>query len=427
MKRIDLSNDVLNLGAFGGRVFVGSGLLGMVILAIAYGISGSGSQAGFMKSWLFAFLVVAAISLGALFFVILQHLVKAGWSVTVRRIAEGMAANLSWLWLLFLPIAWYVYSGQGGALFPWADAATVEHDHLLHKKAGYLNPGFWLIRAAFFFLVWGLVSRFYFSLSKRQDAHGDVSYTNRMQRCAPIAMILYALTQTFASFDWIMSLQPKWFSTMFGVYFFVVSLTGFFSSIIVLIWFLQRSGRAVQGITREHVHDLGKLLFAFGVVFWAYIAYSQYMLIWYANLPIETSWFFPRHLGPWYWVSIILIWGHFLLPFVLLISRWTKRWQGPMVLMAAWMICIFIIDMYWLVMPVVPEEALAAASSYDQLAADVDSGAVSIGWSLNAVDFMLPFGMLCLLLSGTMFNLRKCTLVPVADPRLDESLAFENF
>jgi hypothetical protein len=183
----------------------------------------------------------------------------------------------------------------------------------------------------------------------------------------------------------------------------------------------------VEAITREHVHDLGKLLFAFGVVFWAYIAYSQYMLIWYANLPIETSWFFPRHMGPWYWVSIILIWGHFLLPFVFLVSRWTKRWQGPMVLIAAWMICIFIIDMYWLVMPVVPEEALATASSYDQLAADVDSGAVSIGWTLNAVDFLLPVGMLCLLLSGTMFNLRKCALVPVADPRLDESLAFENF
>ncbi|MBM43388.1 MAG: quinol:cytochrome C oxidoreductase [Phycisphaerae bacterium] len=427
MKRIDLSNDVLNLGAFGGRLFVGSGVLGLVLLAVAWGLGGSGSQDAFMKSWLFAFLVAVAVSLGALFFVMLQHLVKAGWSVTVRRLAEGIAANLSWVWILFIPIAWYVYSGNGGGLFPWADADAVAHDHLLHEKAPYLNTGFWLIRAFVFFIVWALLARFYFGQSRSQDATGDVSCTNRMQRFAPVAMILYAITQTFASYDWLMSLQPKWFSTMFGVYFFAMCLTGFFSCLIVLIWFLQRSGRMVEAITREHVHDLGKLLFAFGVVFWAYIAYSQYMLIWYANLPIETSWFFPRHLGEWYWVSIILIWGHFLLPFVLLVSRWTKRWQGPMVLIAAWMICIFLIDVYWVVMPVVPEAAIAAATSYDQLAADVDSGAVSIGWSLNAVDFLLPVGMLSLLLSGTMFNLRRCSLVPVSDPRLDESLAFENY
>ncbi len=240
-------------------------------------------------------------------------------------------------------------------------------------------------------------------------------------------MIIYALTQTFASYDWIMSLQPKWFSTMFGVYFFTVCVTGFLASLLVLIWFLKQNGRVTVAITREHVHDLGKLLFAFGVVFWAYIGYSQYMLIWYANLPIETSWFFPRQLGQWYWVSVILINGHFVLPFILLISRWPKRWGGVITLIAAWMICIFIVDMYWLVMPIVPEASLAEVTSYDQLQGMVSSGEVDLGWSPSIIDVILPVSMLCLLLAGTMFNLRKCSLVPAADPRLDESLAFENF
>lgn len=426
MNHSDLSKDVLSLGSFGGSVFVISGLLGLGGLGAAFALGWSDNHDQFLKSWLFAFLVVVAISLGALFFTILQHLVKAGWSVSVRRLSEGIAANLSWIWILFLPIFLMVVMGHGGSVFPWA-APEAAHDHLLHEKASYLNPTFWAIRAIAFFVIWAFLARFYFGLSRRQDAHGDVKYTNRMQWCAPLAMIIYALTQTFASYDWIMSLQPKWFSTMFGVYFFTVCVTGFLASLLVFIWFLKQSGRVTVAITREHVHDLGKLLFAFGVVFWAYIGYSQYMLIWYANLPIETSWFFPRQLGQWYWVSVILINGHFVLPFILLISRWPKRWGGVITLIAAWMICIFIVDVYWLVMPIVPEASLAEVTSYDQLQGMVSSGEVDLGWSPSVIDIILPVSMLSLLLAGTMFNLRKCSLVPAADPRLDESLAFENF
>lgn len=425
MKRIDLSRDNLNLGSFGGAVFVGSGVLGLVGLGAAYGLKGIGGDDAFMKSWLFAFLVVLAICLGGLFFTILQHITRSGWSVSVRRLAEGIAANLSWIWILFLPIFILVVTGNGGHLFPWADEELAAHDHLIHEKAPYLNVTFWAIRAVVFFAIWALLARFYFRLSRRQDATGDYKITNTMQWFAPLAMIIYALSQTFASYDWIMSLQPKWFSTMFGVYFFAVSVTGFFSCILVLIYFLQRSGRVQEAITREHYHDLGKLLFAFGVVFWAYIGYSQYMLIWYANIPIETSWFFPRQLGSWYWVSLILIFGHFVLPFLLLVSRWPKRFRGSIALIAAWMIIVFCVDVYWLVIPSVPEVALAGAETYDQLVEAVTPA--SLGWQLNVVDFLLPVSMLSLLLSGTMFNLRRCSLVPTSDPRLEESLAFENF
>lgn len=424
MKRIDLSRDTLTLGSFGGKVFVLSGVLGLAGLGVSFGLKSIAGNDAFMKSWLFAFLAVLAICLGALFFTILQHLVKAGWSVAVRRLSEGIAANLIWIWVLFIPIFVLMVSGNGGHLFPWA-APEAAHDHLLHEKSSYLNITFWWIRAVVFFAVWALLSRFYFGLSRRQDASGDYKATNTMQWFAPLAMILYALTQTFASYDWIMSLEPKWFSTMFGVYYFAVSVTGFFSAILLLIFFLQKSGRLQEAITREHYHDLGKLLFGFGVVFWAYIGYSQYMLIWYANIPIETSWFFPRQIGPWYWVSLILIFGHFVLPFLLLVSRWPKRFKGSIAIIAGWMLIIFCVDVYWLVIPVVPESALAGAETYDQLVEAVTPA--SLGWQLNAVDFLLPASMLSLLLSGTMFNLRRCSLVPTSDPRLEESLSFENF
>ena len=425
MKHVDLSRDNLSLGSFGGAVFVGSGVMGLAGLGAAYALKGIGGDDAFMKSWLFAFLVVLAVCLGALFFTILQHITRAGWSVTVRRLAEGVAANLSWIWVLFLPIFILVVTGNGGHLFSWADHELAAHDHLLHEKAPYLNVTFWWIRAVVFFAIWALLARFYFRLSRRQDATGDVQITNTMQWFAPLAMILYALSQTFASYDWIMSLQPKWFSTMFGVYFFAVSVTGFFSCVLVLIYFLQKSGRLRIAVTREHYHDLGKLLFAFGVVFWAYIGFSQYMLIWYANIPIETSWFFPRQLESWFWVSQILIFGHFVLPFLLLVSRWPKRFRGSIALIAGWMVLMLCVDVYWLVIPTVPEVALAQAETYDQLIATVTPA--SVGWQLNPVDFLLPVSMLSLLLAGTMFNLRRCSLVPVSDPRLSESLSFENF
>ena len=258
------------------------------------------------------------------FFTILQHLVKAGWSVTVRRLAEGIAANLSWLWVLFIPIFVLVVTGHGGAIFPWATPEAA-HDHLLHQKASYLNTGFWAIRAIVFFLIWGLLARYYFRLSKKQDLHGEVKYTNRLQWFAPVAMILYALTQTFASYDWIMSLQPKWFSTMFGVYFFAVSATGFFSSIIVLIWFLREAAEC-----RDHPRAHPRPRQA---------ARLRRRLLGVHRLqPVHVDLVrqhsdrdlvvLPRHLGEWYWVSVILINGHFVLPFLLLISRWPKRWKA---------------------------------------------------------------------------------------------------
>ena len=294
------------LGALGSRTFMGAGIIGLIALAITAALGSSAGWTIFWKSYLVGFMVVLGVSLGGLFFTILQHIVKAGWSVTVRRIAEGFASNLRWIWVLFLPILGLVLTGNGDLLYDWANAEYMHSAHALEQKAAYLNVAFWSIRAVAYFGIWAVLAHFYVSRSIAQDTDHDVRHTVILQRLAPIAMILYALTQSYAAIDWLMSLQAMWFSTMFAVYYFAASACGFFATLIFVIWRLQASGRICDSINVEHFQDMGKLLFAFGVVFWAYIGYSQYMLIWYANIPIETQWFMARQLDGWFWVSMLL-------------------------------------------------------------------------------------------------------------------------
>jgi hypothetical protein len=431
------------LGELGAKVVPAAGIIGLagIAIAAAFGLLDlGGAKAYFWRSYLMAFMVACSICLGALFFVILQHCVKAGWSVTIRRLAEGVASNLLWLWIAFIPV---VIGMKWGHLYEWANLEEVAHDEVLRHKIGYFFfgnpishdaagnavvsdalPWFWILRAAFYFLLWGLLTRFFVGNSVRQDASGDINITYRMQKWAPISIGLLFITQAFASIDWIMSLEPHWFSTMFGVYFFAASSCGFYATLIVLMYLVQRSGRLTNEITPEHYQDAGKLLFAFGVVFWAYIAFSQYMLIWYANIPEETPWYMVRQMGGWGKFSLMLLFGHFALAFLLLISRHPKRVPHMVAALAGWMILMHIVDIYWLVMPHVPTEMVHAAKSYAQLAEQVTPA--DVGYHPSIMDLASIVGMLGLVAAGTALRLSGCSLLPERDPRLHESLAFEN-
>lgn len=373
----------------------------------------------FFRSYLFAFMFVLAICLGAMYWVMLQHAVKAGWSVVVRRIGEAVAGNLMWLWVLFIPIA---VGMKMGLLYDWTHISGEEAEQA--KYHYYLTPTFWLIRAAIFFLIWGLVSRFFVRTSIAQDATGEVTLTRRMERFAPICLILYALSQSYAAMDWVMSLDSAWFSTMFPVYFFAASCCGFFATFILLCFALQRMGRATHEITPEHYQDLGKLLFAFGIVFWAYIAFSQYMLIWYANIPEEVPFYLVRQMGGWLPVSILLLVGHFAAPFLAIISRHPKRRPQMLAVAAAWMLFMVAVDIYWLVKPNVPEKLLHDAPSYKAFAASVRPE--DIGYGFSVLDVTCLLGLACLMIAGTFWRLGGASLIPERDPRLHESLAFEN-
>ena len=426
MNIADVTNDHIRLRGVAAKAGPILAVVGILFLGISILLGSGEGWDVFWRSYLVGWIAALGISLGAMFFVLLQHMTRSGWSASLRRIAEGMAKNVTWLWMLFIPIIILVLSGNGELLYQWADRELMETDHMLHAKAAYLSPMFWSIRAMVFLLAWAIIGSLFFKWSTAQDADGDVKWTHKMQKFAPLCMIIYAFSQSYAIIDWVMTLQPKWFSTMFAVYYFAATMTGFFSMIILITRFLQGTGHVQKSVTTEHYHDLGKWLFGLGVVFWAYIGFSQYMLIWYANIPVETGWYMTRQLGGWASISILLLVGHFLIPFVLLITRWTKRLRSPLPIIAGWLLLMYFVDMYWLVMPRIPEDAIAVATSYGQLADQVTAGEVSVGYGWSVVNFTCLIGMIALVCSGTLLNLRKCNLVATSDPRLDEALHFEN-
>lgn len=356
----------------------------------------------FSAAYLVNFAFFLSISLGAVFFVVMHHLSRAGWSATVRRSAEILAANTLWLGLLFLPILVPVLSGHS-PLYRWSHPNAAAADELLRHKALYLNGPFFAARAVAYFLVWGLTAWFYLNQSKRQDISGDPQITRRLEKAAPAAMILFALTVTFASFDWLMSLTPDWFSTIFGLYYFAGAVVAALAVIILFAIVVQSLGVARQAITVEHYHDLGKLLLGF-VVFWGYMAFSQYMLIWYANIPEESVWYLARQTGPWKYASLALLFGHLLIPFLGLLSRDVKRHKILLGFWAVWLLVAHWFDLYWLVMPTFFPKHLP----------------------FGAADLGCFVGIACLFLAATIQLSHRCNMVPTKDPRLAESLAFEN-
>jgi len=380
---------------------------GIVVLIIAGWLSEplnrfDDSLTRFSASYLVSYVFYLSISLGALFFVALQHLVRAGWSVTVRRLAEILAANVLWCGVLFLPILVPVLLGNS-PLYAWSHPAVVAADELLQHKSLYLNGPFFAVRAVFYFLVWGLMAWFFFRQSTRQDDSGDPTLTRRMEKAAPAAMILFGVTITFASFDWLMSIEPLWFSTIFGLYFFSGAVVGALAALILFALALQMGGMATRAITVEHYHDLGKLLLGF-IVFWGYMAFSQYLLIWYANIPEESVWYLARQTGPWTWITVGLLFGHLLIPFLGLLSREVKRRKILLGAWAVWILAAHWLDIYWLVMPTFAPERLP----------------------FGLMDLCCVAGVGSLFLAGVIRTARSCELIPLGDPRLKESLAFEN-
>ena len=384
---------------------VGPTLIICAVMAVI-GIAGSlvlarGAEHGMdhlLETYLVSFAFFLSISLGGLFFVLLQHCTRAGWSVVVRRIAEAVAANVWLMAILAIPIVLGM-----DHLYHWTDAAAAAHDPLLAGKMGFLNPGFFIIRLIAYFLIWGVMASFLFRTSLAQDASGDPALTLRMERFSAPGMVLFALSLNFAAFDLLMSLDPHWFSTIFGVYYFAASVVGFLAVMPKIIYGLQMRGILKNAVTVEHYHDIGKLLFGF-TVFWAYIAFSQYMLIWYGNVPEETEWFLKRQTGEWTTVSLILIFGHFVVPFLLLVSRYIKRRPMLLAITGGYVAIMCWIDIYWLAIP------------------EFSPGVARFG----LLDVFCFLGMNGVYAAAIVLRLRKHAVIAEKDPRLEESLVFEN-
>jgi len=375
-------------------------------IGVGVGVIGLGASIGlsldnlkqFYFSYLVAYIYFLSIALGAMFFVLSHYCAKAGWNVVVRRIAENIMGTMPLFVLLFIPIVF----GAHDIFHHWTDAETVANDPILKSKEAYLNLPFFYIRAAFYLGSWYYIARYVLKRSIEQDKTGDHSLTSKLQSRAAPLILLYGLTQSYAAFDWIMSLDPHWYSTMFGVCFFAGSAIAIFSLVALIAGGLQKSGYLQGVVTVEHYHDLGKFLFGF-VIFWTYVGFSQYMLIWYANIPEETLWFMHRQEGGWENVSLFLIIAHFILPMFFLLPRTIKRIRPALLFAAAWMLCVHYVDLYWQIMPVAHHHFHA-----------------------SIVDLTTVIGVGGFFFAYLGHLLKKNPLAPLKDPRLDESLVFNN-
>ena len=394
---IEPSRISLPRGGFAARLPLVAGAAGLVLLVVTF-VAGAGEPGQLYHSYLLSWIYFVTLALGGLFFVLLQHLTRAGWSVVVRRLAEAVAATLPLLALLGVPLAFGLHS-----LYHWTHEEAVAADPLLQHKSPWLDPTFFLLRAVLYLAIWSWLGWWFWRQSERQDAMGALALTRRMQAASAPAMLAFGITLTLAAFDWVMSLDPHWFSTVFGVYVFAGVAISAFALLILLVLGLQRLGTLSGVVTADHFHDLGKLLFGF-VVFWAYIGFSQFMLIWYANVPEETGWYAHRIGHGWKAVTVALAVGHFVAPFFFLLLRDVKRHGLPLAAAAVWMLAVHWLDLYWLVMP----------THYTE------------GPRLHYLGALSLLGIGCLFVAALAWVLRHRPLVPVNDPRLAESLAFEN-
>ena len=411
VKEGDLAVPQMALLAFGVAIIAGAWLLG-------------GEH--FYFSYLVGYMGVLGIVLCALFFTMLQHITRAGWSVTVRRLAENIAWTILPLLFLFIP----VLVGSHDIFHHWMGAQAA-NDPVLVGKSAWLNETFFFARVGIYFTVWIVLAWFFRSKSVKQDGNGDPAITLSLSRTAAPGLLLFALTITFAAFDWIMSIDPHWFSTIFGITYFAGGYMAFLAFTVLMAKWLGSKGYLSEAINTEHYHDLGKLLWGF-MVFWTYTNFSQYMLIYYANLPEETLWFANRAKDGWGAIGVVLIVGHFLFPFAFGLSRNVKRSGIGLMFFSVFLLVIHCIDMQFLILPgqtgghgehAAGEATHATVDSTAPFMAQLSEYLHQISWA----DFGCFAGLLAIVAGLTILNIRRTNLVPTRDPRLAESLHFQNF
>lgn len=335
-----------------------------------------------------------SLALGGLFICAIQFLTGAMWSAPIRRLSESFSAYLPVVLLGFVAICFGIPT-----LFEWSHPEHVKGDLILEHKASYLNVTFFIIRNLIAIGLWFLFAKKLVGNSVAQDADGKIIHTNRNKVLAPMFLVVFALSFTMSSVDLLMSLDPHWFSTMFGVYTFAGLFTSSLAMTTIFAILLRRKGLLIGIVNENHYHDLGKFMFAF-TIFWAYIAFSQFMLIWYANLPEETMYFMHRMEGKWMYVTTFLLLGKFLVPFFALLPRDAKRSESRLMKVAIWMLFAQWIDLIWIIQP------------------EFFTDGPRIGW-IEIAGFLGFAGLFGLL---TTRFLSKNNIVAIRDPKLEESV-----
>lgn len=380
-------------------VLLGSGL---VLLIGAF----TADPKQFNHSYLFGYVFALDVALGALFWTMIHHVADAGWSVGLRRVFENMNRAILPLTVLFVPVLIGLFSGNLHAWYGFVhgpEPAEEHLKHLWHVKHVYFGTPFLLARLALYFAVWIVYSVAMRNWSTKQDAVGGAALTRTMQWWAPSGVALLGLTATFFAFDVLMSLQYSWFSTIYGVYFWVGGIRGSLATCVLLVLSLRATGYLRNTITMEHLHDVAKIMFGF-TVFWAYIGFAQYFLIWYGNMPEETQFYLLRRNGAWYPVSILLPILYFVVPFFMLLPRAHKRSPKWLAVICTWILVMHAYDLYWQIMPVLHQDT------------------VHVHW----LDFAAPVFMFSVLLGSAVWGFMRLPLIPIRDARLNEAIDYEN-
>jgi hypothetical protein len=372
------------------RPLLVAGIAGLSVSALG----GLFDPTQFFQSYLMAYLFCLGTTLGCLALGMVHQLSGGAWGVVLRRPIGGAVRVLPILTLLFLPILLGM-----SRLYIWTHADAVAADEALQHKRLYLNVPFFIIRAAIYFLVWNGLSYLLNAWSLEQDRTGDPRIARRMQRLSAGGLVAYGLTITFASFDWLMSISPDWYSTIYGVLIIAGQGLSALAFLIVVVAWLSRRPPLDRIIMPEHFHDAGNLTLAF-VMLWAYFSFSQYLIIWAGDLPPEISWYQHRLQTGWRVVGLTLVLFHFAVPFLVLLSRRIKRESTTLARLALWILAARLVDLFWLIAP------------------DFHRNGVHISW----LDVLLPASLASIWLAAFVWQLRGRAILPVHDPEFDETL-----
>jgi len=396
------SSDVPALGRLQQRALI----VGAIAL-VAGAVGAAMNIDQFFTSWLIGFLFCLSLTLGCLGLLMLQHVSGGQWGMVGRRIFEAGSRMLPLTALLFVPLLFGMPK-----IFLWARPEAVAGNHVLEAKAAYLNVSFFVIRAVVYFLFWLLCTVLLNRWSAEQDSGKAVSKFDsiRFRKVSAPGMLFLVITVTFASIDWIMSLEPEWFSTIFGLLTVVgYGLTGLAFTIIVLAA-IDRDRLPGSLLTPRHFHDFGKLLLAFTML-WAYLSFSQFLIIWSGNLPEEIPWYVARIRGSWGAVALALVFGHFFLPFAMLLSADLKKRSSMLQKVAAFILVMRLVDLIWYVAP-----------SFRHLAPEGAGGPPSL-MPMHWMDIAIPVGLTGLWVFLFVRQLRTRPLFPMNDPYLKEAFA----
>jgi hypothetical protein len=365
-------------------------LVGAIALAAcAWGAFATPQQ--FFRSYLMAFIFWSGVGLGSLAVLMLHHMVGGGWGVLIRRMLEAATRTIPLLALLLVPVLVGIPH-----LYPWTLPGAMAHDPLLRHKSVYLNIPFFLLRTVACFAVWGVLAFFLNRWSSQQDQEGSPSLARRLRNLSGPGLVLFVLTVTFVSLDWVMSLEPDWYSTIYSALFIVGQVLSTLAFVVALLGLLASRTSLGEVLSTRYLRDLGNLVLIF-VILWAYMAFSQFLIIWAGNLTEEIPWYLRRVKEGWGWVAGFVIVFHFFLPFLLLLSREVKRRVAVLATLAGVLLLVRLGCTFWMIEP-----------------------AFGGGPRFHWLDWVAPVGVGGLWVATFVWQLKRKPLLPIHDPNLRE-------